>query len=146
MNEKVEKYLEEKREKEKREILIAAGLYEKEYAPKSQELPNREYPFLDSKIVPNRPYKAIPIEVPDEEYEQIKKYAYSSNSNGIASILTFVACAVYIIGLVTGFILLSGSSNWTTAIYCWATSGISGTIFLGFAEIIKLLQAIKDKK
>ena len=35
MNEKVEKYLEEKREEEKRGILIAAGLYEKEYAPKS---------------------------------------------------------------------------------------------------------------
>ena len=145
MNEKVEKYLEEKREKEKREILIAAGLYEKEYAPKSQELPNREYPFLDSKIVPNRPYKAIPIEVPDEEYEQIRKYAYSGNSNRIAGILTFVACAVYVIGLVTGFILLNGSSNWTPAISCWAASGISGTIFLGFAEIIKLLQAIKDK-
>lgn len=146
MNEKVEKYLEEKREEEKREILIAAGLYEKGYAPKSQELPNREYPFLDSKIIPNRPYKAIPIEVTDEEYEQIRKYAYSGNSNRIAGILTFVACAAYVIGLVIGFILLSGSSNWTTAVYCWAASGISGTIFLGFAEIIKLLQAIKDKK
>ena len=147
MNEKVAKYLEEKREEEKREVLIAAGLYEKEYAPKSQELPNREYPYLDTKMIPNRPYKAIPIEVTDEEYEQVKKYAYSGNSKATqksnARVLTVIGIIVYLIGFI-GFSAMLDTDLFS-AFITLEGAAISGTMFLGFAEIIKLLQSIKNK-
>ena len=151
MNEKVAKYLEEKREKERQEILIAAGLYEKEYAPKSQELPNGEYPRLDTTIIPNRPYKAIPIEITDEEYEQVKKYAFASStlpepvnsSNGIATVLTVIGVIVYLIGFIGFFAMFN--MNALSAFIILASAAISGTMFLGFAKIIKLLQSIKNK-
>lgn len=149
MNEKVAKYLEEKREKERKEILIAAGLYEKEYAPKSQELPNGEYPRLDTTIIPNRPYKAIPIEITDEEYEQVKKYAVKPpiilpKPNVIAKILQGVGICAYVLGLFCG---MSFQSNGllSFAITVWAIAAIGGTILLGLSEIVKLLQNIRDK-
>lgn len=151
MNEKVAKYLEEKREKERKEILIAAGLYEKEYAPKSQELPNGEYPRLDTTIIPNRPYKAIPIEITDEEYEQIKKYAvkppiFLPKPNVIAKILLGVGICVYGLGFIGGMQLQSAAEELLSlAIIVWAIAAVGGTILLGLSEIVKLLQNIRDK-
>ena len=149
MNEKVAKYLEEKREKERKEILIAAGLYEKEYAPKSQELPNGEYPRLDTTIIPNRPYKAIPIEITDEEYEQVKKYAvkppiFLPKPNLIAKISRGMGVCAYVLGFFCG---MSFQSNGllSFAITVWVMAAIGGTILLGLSETVKLLQNIRDK-
>ena len=154
MNPQLSVYFAQKRLEEKQArvaLLVSQGLYEKVYAPKSQELPNGEYPRLDTTIIPNRPYKAIPIEITDEEYEQVKKYAFASStlpepvnsSNGIATVLTVIGVIVYLIGFIGFFAMFN--MNALSAFIILASAAISGTMFLGFAEIIKLLQSIKNK-
>ena len=151
MNPKLSDYFAQKRLEEKQArdaLLISQGLYEKEYAPSdewSEEYPENEY---DQKREIYCYFKKVAIEVTDEEYEQIKKYAFASNSlpetNDIAKILTFIACAIYIVGIIAGIIIVEPMGI-AVSVVCWVITAISGTMFLGFAEIIKLLQSIKNK-
>lgn len=151
MNPKLSDYFAQKRLEEKQArdaLLVSQGLYEKVYAPSnewSEEYPENEY---DPEQQRNRYFKKTAIEVTDEEYEQIKKYAFASNSlpktNDIAKILTFIACAIYIVGIIAGIIIVEPMGI-AVSVVCWVITAISGTMFLGFAEIIKLLQSIKNK-
>lgn len=151
MNPKLSDYFAQKRLEEKQArdaLLISQGLYEKVYAPNdewSEEYPENEY---DQERQVYRYFKKVVIEVTDEEYEQIKKYAFASNSlpetNDVAKALTFIAYAVYIVGLIAGIIIVEPMGI-AVSVVCWIITAISGTMFLGFSEIIKLLQSIKNK-
>lgn len=73
------------------------------------------------------------------------------HTNSIAIAIRVIAVLTYICGFITGIVLgniLSSyySYNWTAAIICWIASLIIGTFILGFSEIIKLLDEIKNKK
>lgn len=213
MNEKVEKFLESKREAEiykrkaeKQEVLEELGLFEKEYAPLvgygerdgnkikftvpnknakvgdtvqlkldgedvnvtikrlesefSSEYPSTEWDHINSI---NKYYKKIPIEVTDEEFEQVRKYSQTAkpqgdNKNGVAQALTIIAWIIFIGGFIAGFALgtvevergfyytyTDTEFSFAAAFVYWCIAFISGTLVLGFAEIIKLLEQIKNK-
>lgn len=70
--------------------------------------------------------------------------------NGIASALTFIGIMIFIIGFLIGLIYITfgngedRASFWILLLY-WSGAFVTGMLFLGFAEIIKLLQKISDK-
>ena len=94
-------------------------------------------------------YKLQPIEISDEDYEELLKYFPKEEDDipvgsGIASVITVIGVLTMICGLIGGFYLLtdvSGALGLISIIY----SFVSGFLFLGFAEIIKMLKQIKDK-
>ncbi|MGP4108597.1 hypothetical protein [Virgibacillus sp. L01] len=71
------------------------------------------------------------------------------NENIVAKILFIIGIAQMSIGLIVGLILgnadYHGVMNWSI-VFMWTIGGfISGMLFLGFSEIIKLLHAINEK-
>lgn len=160
MNENVKAFLDKKKEeerakqeKERNKVLIDLGLYEKEYSESDSY--SNEYPLSewDSVTQTNVYYRNVPYEVTDEEYEQIKKYAAKNDNesdectNVVVNVLSVIAWIIYIGGLITGCVLAGDGYDfkWSVAWLYWCAAIISGTMFLGFAEIIKLLEAIKNK-
>ena len=75
-------------------------------------------------------------------------YPPAGEGNGVASLLTFCAVVVYIgafiIGIVLGKVL--GKFSFSVAVVYWAAGFLSGSMMLGIAEIIKLLQEIKNRR
>ena len=164
MDERVKKFLDAKKaekekwnDKEKYKILTEAGLYDKicvEDDPNDDEI----FTEFDPENQCQSYYKMVPIDVTDEEYEEIKKYLkikVETENNPIASALTVIAWILFIGGFVAGIALgmveVEGyyyshtEFSFAVAFIYWCIALISGTMFLGFAEIIKLLDAIKNK-
>lgn len=160
MHEKLREYFAKAEEKENKlteQELISAGLYEKEYSDKteySNEYPNIEW---DNETNEQKYYKKVPIQLTDEECEKFKKIYYSSAlkpTNPVATALTIIAWIIYIGGFIAGISFANvevgtyysyEEFSFAVALTYWAVSLISGTMFLGFAEIIKLLHDIKNK-
>lgn len=152
--------IENNKNKEKRELLMNLGICEKEYSQSSawsEEYPDYEY---DQETKEGRYFKKIPINVTDEEYEEILKYCKQSDNttpvnkeNKVAKVLTGIAYAIFIVGAILGFVMGytkdilddTYSFSFAVAIAWWGVSFIGGMFMLGFAEIIKLLNAIKNK-
>lgn len=151
----------EKYEKTKNETLLELGLYEKVYSDFDHY--SNSYPYVDWDDInkKDRYYKKVPIAVTDEEYKEIQKYTKKEETvddNPVANVLTVIAWLIFLVGFLAGIILgtqevPSGSYyrdtelefSFAVAFVYWGVAFISGTMFLGFAEIIKLLQAIKKK-
>lgn len=167
MNKIVQEFIDKKKaesennkNKEKRKLLMDLGICEKEYSQSSawsEEYPNYEY---DQVTKEGRYFKKIPINVTDEEYEEILKYCKQSDNttpvnkeNKVAKVFTGIAYAIFIIGAIFGFAtgytkdILDDtySFSFAIAIAWWGVSFIGGMFMLGFAEIIKLLNALKNK-
>lgn len=79
-----------------------------------------------------------------------------SNRNGeniVAAFLKIISWIIYLGGLIAGFALGNVESSYgygtefsfALALTYWVAAFISGTVFLGFAEIINLLQQLLDK-
>lgn len=139
MHEKVKEYLDQKQkeaQREREQELIALGLFEREYRPEGES--NAVYPEYDSET--QKYYRKVPVLVTDEEYEQIRMFSRKSgvNRNKVATALSVLAILTgvsgVIGGLIRGTLLLSGLS-----------AAISGTILLGYAEIIKLLGNLNNR-
>lgn len=81
-----------------------------------------------------------------------KDVATKQNSNNkMASILRVIAIIEIVCGFILGGILgdtfeIGYDYNWGLCIGIIVASFISGIFILGFAEVIQLLQDIKDKK
>ena len=157
MHEKLKEYFGKSEEKENKltaQELINAGLYEKEYSEKneySHEYNDREW---DEENKRQKYFKKVPIQLTNEECEKFKKIYYSSAlkpTNPIATALSIIAVLIYIGGFIAGIVLgveaaeLYEDFAFSVAFVYWATALISGTLFLGFAEVIKLLNDIKNK-
>ncbi len=147
MHEKVASFLTQKQAEEtirKNKHLVDLGLYEKVYSNSTTYSDEFPYPEEDEKGAIINYYKKVAIDITDEEYAEIKKhsFAYSPHKNAIAIALTVIAWIIYIVGFISGIII---TSNASAALTYWFGSLISGTTFLGFAEIIKLLNDIKNK-
>lgn len=85
-------------------------------------------------------------------------YAYDS-TNTTASALKAIGWITIVCGVIVGFVLANQKIstgtryyyetetvfNWSIAIGVWASAAISGTLFLGFAEVITLLQALVNR-
>lgn len=152
--------IENNKNKEKRKLLMDLGICEKEYSQSSawsEEYPDYEY---DQETKEGRYFKKIPINVTDEEYEEILKYCKQSDNttpvnkeNKVAKVLTGIAYAIFIIGAILGFAMGYTKNiledtyyfSFAVAVAWWGVSFIGGMLMLGFAEIIKLLHSIKNK-
>lgn len=165
MNQRLKNFLDakeyEKRkeyEEEKRKTLLELGLFEKVYAPDNRQ--SEEFPFYeyDNNTSTSRYYKEVPIEITEDEYVEVKKYSKkekTSENNSIASALTFIGLGIIICGFIAGCVFgnVVVKEYWSNdtefsfkvAFTYWIVSFISGMMFFGFAEIIKLLEDIKRK-
>lgn len=170
MHERVKAYIdnqkriaEEQKNKKKAEKLVDLGLFDVVYKPEGENA-SLEYCIFDAEK--QNYYKMIPIEVTDEEYNEILKYEVVQEKNtknfSIVSVLGFFGwlfiCIGFFYGIfagagvvaASGFILdevFSGSVAFSlgVAISIWAPSLLYGSLLLGFAKIIDLLQEIKNK-
>lgn len=167
MNKKLEKFLATKKETErklqektKQDTLIDLGLFEKVYSPNNAYSDEYCFSEMDSDNQTSKYYKKVAIEITDEEYQEVKKYAKVKEpiENPIAMALTIIAWVIFIGGFFAGIILgieevekgyyytyTETEFSFAVALTYWGISLVSGTMFLGFAEIIKLLEAIKRK-
>ncbi|MBQ2968621.1 MAG: hypothetical protein IJE10_10950 [Clostridia bacterium] len=181
MNEKLKAFFEAKKEEElkkqeelnkkqeeaKKKTLIDLGLFEKVYSPDNKQSDEFSCYEWDSQTQTSKYYKKVPIDVSDEEYEEVKKYSkqtedvilnHFNKDNPIATALTVIAWIVFIGGFIAGIVLgtvevergyyytyTDTEFSFAIAFVYWCASLISGTMFLGFAEIIKLLNEIRNK-
>ena len=161
MNEKVKEFLDAKKaeeikkyEKEKADTLLELGLYEKEYSPTNSYSSEYSYYEWDETIKANRYFKIASINITDEEYEEIKKYNREPEvirSNPVANIFKVIAWVIFIIGFIIGLTMgielaeYSEEFAWGAAFIYWCISFVIGMMFIGFAEIISLLEKIKNK-
>lgn len=151
--------LENNKNMEKAKVLNDLGLYDKEYSENpawSEEYPDYEY---DQVTQQGKYFRKIPISVTDEEYAEILKYSnidntqiesddVKTNSNTIATIFSVIAVFIFILGLFLGIVLgdaIGYKFSIGVALICWGSGFVGGMLMLGFAEIIKLLTAIKNK-
>lgn len=86
----------------------------------------------------------------EEEREREELNNAPKTENKIASVLTIIGWLMYIAGFTLGIAfgqssVYGGGFNASIAFIWWGSALISGTMFLGFAEVIKLLQEIRDK-
>lgn len=166
MNQRVQEFinqqkiqLENNKNMEKTKVLNDLGLYDKEYSENpawSEEYPDYEY---DQVTQQGKYFRKIPISVTDEEYAEILKYInidntqiesddVKTNSNTIATIFSVIAVFIFILGLFLGIVLgdaIGYKFSIGVALICWGSGFVGGMLMLGFAEIIKLLTAIKNK-
>ena len=152
MNDKVIEFIDNKRAQlkmdqvnKKNETLISLGLFEKLYSDTGEK--SEEYPYED---MDGKFYKKVACEVLEEEYKSIIELTSGIQKNRVSSILWGIAFAIYIVGVIAGFV--GGSYNpdpsqfsLTTACGIWVAFFISGSLFLAFSEVIKLLQNIYYK-
>ena len=94
-------------------------------------------------------YKRVPIHVSEEEYEEIKKYAYGSVSskkeNKVAVIIKIYAILFILIGLIGGVAFGISVESFITTVVCWITSFFCGMLIYSISEAIQLLEDIKNK-
>ncbi len=147
---------------EKDRILIENGLVQKIYAPNNQvsfEYPHTEFNATQQIVMA---YKIVPIDISDEDFNELldvlkQNHSFDEDTNTqgsqnrvasllfAISIITYILCGIgaivlLVLGITEDELLLIG-------VPCALVVGfISGSMFLGFAEIIKLLTAIKNKE
>lgn len=159
MNEKVKAYLEKQealksKEYHEKKLQLAKdlGLGEKEYSADggwSKEYNNYEWDNVGQKA---NYYKFTPIELTDEEYEKLKEYSDNSNEvsnkkkyNVVALLLKVIAGLIFGCGFISGIAISYDTRDLIALLICWCSAFVSGVVFLGFAEIIQLLDDIKKK-
>lgn len=150
MNDKIKEFIatkiDEKNKKyqlEKEELLLKLGFYEKEFSPDNKYTED----FCDSELDGNgniKYYKKVPIEITDEEYEELLKYSTEeepSKNSILPMILTTIACTIFLFGFFAGVSYgnISGIFSLPIALSYWSIALISGSVFLALAEIIRLL-------
>ena len=166
MQDSVKKYIDRKKEEIKQQrdaFLIEEGMYTKEYAPddkQSDEFHEYEWSIKENK---NRFYKKVAIEITDEEFEMVKELNEKTKkihrvNNPVGVALQVIAWIIFIGGFIAGIVL--GNVEVTKGIYYsytatefsfaiaftyWSVSLISGMLFLGLSEAIKLLNEINNK-
>ncbi len=154
MNQKVEDYLNGKKDEDKKsreEFLIAEGLYDRVYSENPED--SLEYPYRewDDETKTNRFYKKVAIEVTDEEFDKIMESAEEtdvSRRNSVGTFMSVIAWIIYVCGFIAGAYqagLVAGEFSFAVAGPIWIWALICGTVFLGFSEVIQLLDEIKYK-
>ena len=149
----------EELEKEKADFLISKGLFEKVYSQKEEYDPEFPLSEWDEQTKKYKEYKEVPIEITDEEYQLLldvtKPASKKKTTNGVATALAVFAWIIFIGGFIGG--ISAGNQAGSLASYyrntfsletaaiVWAVSLVAGLFTLGFSEIIKLLNDIKNK-
>lgn len=140
-----------KKEQERRQIVLMKKnqlldelkLFEKQYSNETSW--SEEYPCWDEKQ--SKYYKKIPVEISDAEYAELLKYQKigqkPSTSNTVSIIFKVFAWVVFIGGFVAG--LLRAEGGFGLMLVYWCAFFVAGMLYYGFAEIIQLLNDIKNK-
>lgn len=165
MNEKIKEFINariaeenQKYEAEKKRTLLELGLYEKIYSPDNKYSDEFDESELDG---PNtyKYFKKEPFEISDEDYHELKKHIVkekTKKSTFLPLILKCIAGLIFIVGFSAGisfgnvvvdpYDVIDGIQfSFAIALTYWSVSLISGTLILAVAEIIKLLEDIKNK-
>ena len=165
---------ERKKQEEIRDAhLIKLGLFDKMYAVPN--VYTKEYPECEIKDGRAQYYKKVAKQVTEEEYAEICRLTASvqkeekkekpidvvsmrpNNPNVVAVALRAIAIVVYVGGFIFGIILgdvdtvnyfgrTVSKFSFAAALSYWSQALISGTLLLGFAEIIDLLQTSSEQK
>lgn len=133
----------------KSKTLIKLGLVEKEYAPNDTIGEG----YIEWDFDCNKYYKFVPIDITDEEFEELLKWLpaeskkeETTKKSGVAMILKVFAWIIYIGGFIAGFLL--GTDRWGNptllTLVWWIVFLLVGTMYMGFAQILELLSEIKD--
>ena len=72
-----------------------------------------------------------------------------AQSNSVARLLKTIAIIVYVCGFICGFLLGKdhyGDLYFPLVLPYWVVGFVCGSMFLGFAEIVRLLHEINQKK
>lgn len=182
MNEKLERYIQKKRAQEaeqRKNMLIEAGLFDKEYAP-DNDPNNPSYPEVeyDENTGETKHYRIVAIELNDEEFAEFMKYYQqkpprpqisvgiarpgstlkktSSEGFKLYHAIMIMAVAIFITGFIVGIVAgisddpgyyrdVYKSHNFGTTVVYWIVTLASGILMLGFAQVLKLLNAINNK-
>lgn len=72
-----------------------------------------------------------------------------NNRNTLSKILFFLGIGIIIFAVFFGIFHSASDSydntvNWSVALPIWVAGIVSGLVFLGFSEVIRLLQDIRD--
>ena len=153
--------------------LIKLGLFDKMYAVPN--IYTKEYPECEIKDGRAQYYKKVAKQVTEEEYAEICRLTASvqkeeekekpidvvpmrpNNPNVGAVALRTIAIVVYVGGFIFGIILGNVDTvnyfgrtvsefSFAAALSYWSQALISGTLLLGFGEIINLLQISSEQK
>lgn len=165
MDERIKKYIDEKvtevnrkNQLEKEALLLKLGFFEKEYSPDNKYSDEYYESESDGKGT-IKYYKKVPIEINDEEYAELLKYSTEEEppkSSILPMILTTIACVIFLFGFLAGiafgnvvvdpYDVLNGTVfSFAIAFTYWSIALISGSVFLALAEIIRILDKIKNK-
>ena len=163
MNERVENYLNQKKEEERKKqaayrekVLLAAGLFERQYV--SQEEGERTW---DDSVIwdaqAQQYYRKVAIAVTDEEFAQIEKYTQEKQDSGESGMFTnvgrkimdlaSVVCWLGIIGsIITGIIMMAAELvllGLLVAVAGSIGSWIGSWFTYGFGELLETTKQIE---
>lgn len=159
MDDRIKKYLQQhnassiqiqtnEMDEKKRVLLIDIGIYDKveiDGTPEnSKYIDYEEYDPLEQR------YHYYHFETPnisDDEYNAILATRPEPEEECLVSkILKGIAIAIYIIGAIAGFILISEDNDFfVQAMTYWVEAFIGGTLVLSLGSILKYLHEIKMK-
>ena len=165
MNERVEKYLNYQKEEERKrqadyreKVLIAAGLYEREYIPKQEGEDNWDE-SLTWDTQAQQYYKKVGIQVTDEEFAQIEAYTTEKQDSGekgmfanvgqkIMDLASLVCWVGIVISILTGIIMMAAAEELILAGLLIAVVGSLGSwigswFTYGFGELLETTKQIE---
>lgn len=143
MNAALEQYI----QKRKNEMLIEAGLYEKLYYTKELGDIN-DFPELEQQNDGFVHYKKVPVDLNDEEYKEfIKYYKPETKAKTLAApkVLTALAWLTYVAVVIIAIAGFSLNVSVISIITTIISGVVEGTILLGLANVISLLEKINNK-
>ncbi len=166
MDDRVRAYIEKKRKeqhiateqstnRDKNFNLIKWGLYDKVFAPDEKQSSEYPYSSWDKEKKKDVYYKMVPFEVTDEEYAELlalhKNEADKTKNkdNGVEKALRYIGIICLVVSIIggLGYGVQEEEFKWFLIIMLsFVSSGIiSWALFTGFAEVIRLLEEIKNK-
>lgn len=162
--EEIEQAKKDSYQQQKRDFLYSEGIYEIEYSKDGKESEEYQEYDYDQTTGEFKFYKYVFPEISDEEYEQLKALKKkaegrvekgkksSESTNGVAHILEIISRIIALVGgtgIGISFVFLCAAEKVGLAFAVLLVGAFSvlveSMIFMGFAEIIKLLNDIKNK-
>ena len=149
MNASIQQYIKRRR----KEMITEAGLYQykKIYYSEEDNDNINDFPYTEKKYVNGIPtilrYKMVETEFTDEDYEEFIKYykPQTTKISRIPKILTILAWVTYVAVFVTVILSLVLKFSLVNMLSILVSGFIEGTVLLGLAKIINLLETIANK-
>lgn len=133
----------EAKKREKEEFLRSLGITEKVYSPHDFYTDEYRLSEWDKETKKQRYYKMATAELTDEEYEELKKVCGKTGENPVAKTLHAIAVSAYILGALAGLITMF-NVDFLSGLAVMSGAFVTGALFRGFAEVIRLLEEIKN--